>query len=60
MLTVKELLPYDPAAAALLLQASGAQGGICLTPEGRLPYAMGKALRGDALPQNLYFGLAMD
>ena len=60
LLTVKELLPYDPAAAALLLQASGAQGGICLTPEGRLPYAMGKALRGDALPQNLYFGLAMD
>lgn len=60
LLTVKELLPYDPAAAALLLQASGAQRGVCLTPEGRLPYAMGKALRGDALPQNLYFGLAMD
>ncbi len=58
--TVKELLPYDPAAAALLLQASGAQSGVCLTPDGTLPYAMGKALCDGALPQNLYFGLAMD
>ena len=60
LLTVKELLPYDPAAAALLLRESGAQRGVCLTPEGESPYAMGKALRGDALPQKLYFGLAMD
>lgn len=59
-LTVKELLPYDASAAALLLRTSGMRQGICRTPDGSQPYAMGKALRGGTLPENIYFGLAMD
>ena len=59
-LTVKELLPYSPAAAALLLRESGCRQGVCLTPEGDIPYGMGKPLSEVPLPAHIYLGLAMD
>lgn len=59
-LTVKELLPYSPAAAALLLRESGCRQGVCLTPEGDIPYGMGKPLSAAPLPERIYLGLAMD
>ena len=59
-LTVKELLPYTPEAAALLLQHFGCERGVCLTPQGALPYGMCKALSDAPLPQGCYLGLALD
>lgn len=59
-LTVKELLPYTPEAAALLLKHFGCKCGRCLTPQGTLPYGMCKALSGAPLPQNCYLGLVLD
>ena len=46
LLTVKELLPYDPAAAALLLALSGAANAERLIPGGQL---VGVAVRSDGL-----------
>ena len=59
-LTVKELLPYTPEAAALLLKHFDCKRGVCLPPQGTLPYGMCKSLSGVPLPRDCYLGLALD
>ena len=59
-LRIKELLPYEPAAAALLLQSLGCAGGDCLAPGETIPFGMCKPLRGAPLPAGVYLGLALD
>ena len=59
-LRIKELLPYEPAAAALLLQSLGCAGGDCLAPGETIPFGMCRSLRGAPLPAGVYLGLALD
>lgn len=59
-LTIKELLPDEPSAAAALAAALGCKYAEVCTAGGTVPFAMAKALDAAPLPTEGYLGLALD